>query len=118
MAAIPKIVIPSATCPSAPARRPSVVVERGQLALVERRQQLGGRDAARGVEAHVERAAGPDAEPALTAALRDSSPDVVLAAIESLGEFDDASVAKPLSELSDHPDMRVREAAGKLARRP
>ena len=58
------------------------------------------------------------AVPALTAALRDSSPDVVLAAIESLGEFDDASIAKPLSELSDHQDMRVREAAGKLARRP
>ena len=44
-------------------------------------------------------------------------PDVVLAAIESLGEFDDASVARHLDELSDHEDMRVREAAGKLARR-
>ena len=39
--------------------------ERGQLGGVERGEQLGGRHAAAGVEAHVERAAGPEAEPAL-----------------------------------------------------
>jgi hypothetical protein len=36
-----------------------------ELALVEGGQQLAGRDAAAGVEAHVQRAAGPEAEPAL-----------------------------------------------------
>jgi hypothetical protein len=55
--------------------------------------------------------------PALTAALRDSSPDVVLAAIESLGDFDHTSLAEPLRELADHPDTRVRAAASELARR-
>jgi hypothetical protein len=33
--------------------------------------------------------------PALTAALQGPSPDVVLAAIESLDDFDDTSVAEP-----------------------
>jgi hypothetical protein len=39
--------------------------QRGQLVRVERREQLRGRDAAARVEAHVERAAGPDAEAAV-----------------------------------------------------
>lgn len=56
--------------------------------------------------------------PALTTALRDSSPDVVLAAIESLGDFDDSSVTSHLRELSQHEDPRVRAAtADGLARR-
>lgn len=56
--------------------------------------------------------------PALTAALRDSSPDVVLIAIESLGDFDDSSVTSHLRELSEHEDTRVRAATVKeLARR-
>ena len=39
--------------------------QRGQLGGVERREQLRGRHAARGVEAHVERARAPEAESAL-----------------------------------------------------
>ena len=39
--------------------------ERGQLGRVERREELGGRDAAGRVEAHVERTAGPEAEAAI-----------------------------------------------------
>jgi hypothetical protein len=57
--------------------------------------------------------------PALTVALRDGSPEVVLQAIESLGDFDDDSVASRLRELSDHEDPRVRAAAAReRARRP
>jgi hypothetical protein len=64
--------------------------------------------------------AAPDlALPALTAALRDGSPEVVLQAIESLADFDDDSVASRLRELSDHEDPRVRAAADReRARRP
>jgi hypothetical protein len=57
--------------------------------------------------------------PALAAALRDGAPEVVLAAIESLGDFDDSSVAARLGELSDHEDPRVRAAAAReRGRRP
>ena len=57
--------------------------ERGQLVLVEGREELGGRHAAAGVEAHVERPAGPDPEAArVVGQLEAREPEVEQAAVD------------------------------------
>jgi hypothetical protein len=60
---------------------------------------------------HLRWAAEGIALPALTVALQDNSVEVVLAAIDALGNFDDPEAAAGLREVTNHVDERVRNAA-------
>ncbi len=55
------------------------------------------------------------AKPPLVAALRDSNPEVVEAAIRTLGRLGDASTLPDILKLKQHPDPRVQAAVQEVA---